>query len=226
MMNYSKMTLLSAALAAFLLPVAAQTSNAPATSSTPAASSSPTPSSASTPAQGGPENANQINQQKTQEQKRIANGIANGSLTTDEADRLEKQEGQLNQEERQMKAANGGHLTAADRAKLQQQQKQLSSDIYQGKHNAASRNMDPKSGIGKTELSQQERIAQGVKSGQLTAGESTQLENGEANINKERYNDLHANGDKLTAQERAQIKQQQKQLSKQIYKDKHNNAKR
>lgn len=221
MMNYTKMTLVSAALAAFLLPVAAQTPNAPSTSSTPVASGSTT----NTQAQSGPENATQISQQKAQQQRRISEGLANGSLTTSEADALEKKQAAINDEERQMKAANGGKLSAADLAKLQQQQKQISNQIYQSKHNAALRQTDPKSGIGKTEQTQQEHIAQGLKSGQLTAGESTKLENEEANINKERYNDIHANGGKLTPQERAQIKQQQKQVSNQIYKDKHNNPK-
>jgi hypothetical protein len=219
MTNCGKVTLLSAALGAFLLPVAAQTSNTPATSSTAPAASAP-----STPPSTGPENANQINQQKTQQQRRIANGLADGSLSTSEADALEKKQRELNDEERQMKAANGGQLTAADRAKLQQQQKQLSNQVYQAKHNSAVRNTDPKSGIGKTEQTQQEHIAQGEKSGQLTAGESTKLENEESKINAERHSDLAANGDKLTPQERAQIKQQQKQVSKQIYKDKHNTA--
>jgi hypothetical protein len=221
MMNYTKMTLVSAALAAFLLPVAAQTPNAPSPSSTPVASGSTT----NTQAQSGPENATQISQQKAQQQRRISEGLANGSLTTSEADALEKKQAAINDEERQMKAANGGKLSAADLAKLQQQQKQISNQIYQSKHNAALRQTDPKSGIGKTEQTQQEHIAQGLKSGQLTAGESTKLENEEANINKERYNDIHANGGKLTPQERAQIKQQQKQVSNQIYKDKHNNPK-
>lgn len=226
-MNNNRLTLLSITLAIFLLPAAAQTSNPSAASSAPAASSPQATATASNaPSQGGPETANQINQQKAQQQRRIAEGLANGSLTTSEADALEKKQAQLNDEERQMRAANGGQLTPADQAKLQQQQKQISSQIYQSKHNAAVRNTDPKSGIGKAEQTQQEHIAQGLQSGQLTAGEGTKLENEEANINKERQQDLAANGDKLTPQERAEIKQQQKQISKQIYKDKHNNAKR
>jgi len=227
MTNYSKMTLLSAALAAFMLPAAAQTSTAPATSSAPAVSTAPGPGSPTTspvPVSPSPgQNANEINQLKTQQQKRIADGLANGTLSTAEADALEKKQGQLNDEERQMRAANGGKLTPADQAKLQQQQKQISNQIYQSKHNAANRITDPKSGIGKTEQSQQEKIAQGMKSGQLTSGESTKLENEESKINTERHNDITANGGKLTSQEQAQIKQQQKQVSSQIYKDKHNN---
>src|SRR6202521_5309575 len=69
---------------------------------------------------------------------------------------------------------------------------------------------------------QQDRIAQGVKSGQLTAGETANLETKEAAINGETKADRAANGGKLTAAEKKQINGQQNQVSKQIYKDKHN----
>jgi hypothetical protein len=69
---------------------------------------------------------------------------------------------------------------------------------------------------------QQDRIAQGVKSGQLTAGETSKLETKEAAINGETKADRAANGGKLTSAEKTQINGQQNQLSKQIYADKHN----
>src|SRR5579864_193783 len=69
---------------------------------------------------------------------------------------------------------------------------------------------------------QQDRIAQGVKSGQLTAGETAHLENKEAKINQETRADRAANGGKLTNAEKAQVNRQQNRLSNQIYKDKHN----
>src|SRR5271165_4172545 len=50
---------------------------------------------------------------------------------------------------------------------------------------------------------QQDRIAQGVKSGQLTAGETANLETKEAAINHEVRADRNANGGKLTPAERA-----------------------
>jgi hypothetical protein len=64
---------------------------------------------------------------------------------------------------------------------------------------------------------QQDRIAQGVKSGQLTAGETSKLETKEAAINGETRADRAANGGKLTAAEKQQINKQQNQMSKQIY---------
>jgi hypothetical protein len=69
---------------------------------------------------------------------------------------------------------------------------------------------------------QQDRIAQGVKSGQLTAGETANLENKEANINQETRDDRAANGGKLTTGEKQQINRQQNRMSNQIYQDKHN----
>jgi len=71
---------------------------------------------------------------------------------------------------------------------------------------------------------QQDRIAQGVKSGQLTAGETANLENKEAAINHEVRADRQANGGKLTQGERQQVNHQLNHTSRQIYRDKHNGA--
>jgi hypothetical protein len=70
---------------------------------------------------------------------------------------------------------------------------------------------------------QQDRIAQGVKSGQLTAGETANLENKEARINRETRAERAANGGKLTNAEKAKVNRQQNRVSHQIYRDKHNN---
>src|SRR6266513_1991336 len=52
---------------------------------------------------------------------------------------------------------------------------------------------------------QQDGIAQGVKSGQLTAGETSKLETKRAALNAETKADRAANGGKLTAAEKKQI---------------------
>ncbi len=69
---------------------------------------------------------------------------------------------------------------------------------------------------------QQDRIAQGVRSGQLTAGETARLERKEARLNREIRTDRQANGGRLTPLERRQVNRQQNRLSRQIYRDKHN----
>jgi hypothetical protein len=192
----NKSLILTAALAALMLPAAAQTTpaTAPAT----------------------------INQRKENQQDRIANGIQSGELTAGETKNLEKKESTINHEERDMRKLDNGHLTAADRATLNQQQNAVSKDIYKQKHDAQTQNVNPKSEVGQRQRNQQERIAQGVKSGQLTAGETAHLEGREAAIHKEVHNDRVANGGTLTAAERRQVNRQQNRTSGAIYRKKHN----
>jgi hypothetical protein len=232
MKTFNKMTLLSAALAAFLLPATAQTSSSssPDASSAPTTTTGPTSSAptssapkttSTSPSQNTPETGKRINQRKENQQDRIGNGISNGELTAGEAGSLEKKESQINSEEQQMRKADDGHLTTADREKLQQQQNQVSHQIYQDKHNAATQ-YDGSRKVGQRAENQQDRIASGVKSGELTAGETSNLEKQEAAINQEKRADRAANGGPLTAQEKAKINRQQNHLSHEIYKDKHN----
>ena len=68
---------------------------------------------------------------------------------------------------------------------------------------------------------QQKRIAQGVKSGQLTPHETARIENNESKINKEVRQDRKANGGNLTNKEKAQVNRQQNRVSKEIYNQKH-----
>ncbi len=71
---------------------------------------------------------------------------------------------------------------------------------------------------------QQQRIAQGVKSGSLTPKETSHIERQETGLNKEIRTDRKGNGGTLTPQEKKQVNQQQNGLSREIYRDKHNGA--
>lgn len=71
---------------------------------------------------------------------------------------------------------------------------------------------------------QQDRIAQGVKSGSLTPKETANLEHKEVKLNKEIRTDRKQNGGNLTNNEKRQVNRQQNKLSRNIYKDKHNAA--
>jgi len=70
---------------------------------------------------------------------------------------------------------------------------------------------------------QQDRIANGVRSGQLTAGETARLEHQEAGINREERGMRAQDNGHLTAQDRRTINRQQNRESRRIYRDKHNN---
>jgi hypothetical protein len=164
-----------------------------------------------------------VAQRKENQQDRIANGVKSGQLTAGETANLETKEAAINGETKADRAANGGKLTAAEKSKINGQQNQLSKQIYQDKHNANTAQY----GNNKVEQrreNQQDRIAQGIKSGQLTAGETAKLENQQRGINKQVSADRKANGGTLTAGEKKQINHEQNGASKNIYQKKHNVA--
>jgi hypothetical protein len=76
--------------------------------------------------------------------------------------------------------------------------------------------------INQRKENQQDRIAQGVQSGQLTAGETARLETKEGALNQEERDMRKLDNGKLTAQDRRTINRQQNRLSRNIYRDKHN----
>ena len=75
--------------------------------------------------------------------------------------------------------------------------------------------------VDRREARQQERIGQGVESGQLTPHETAKLERKEGRIQNEIAADRAANGGHLTPGERASINRQQNRVSRQIYRQKH-----
>ena len=89
-----KMMFLCATTAALMLPAAAQTATTNPATSTPV-----------------------IKQRKINQQRRIGNGVKSGQLTPRETAHLEHREAHINRETRRMKAANGGTLTPAEKAK-------------------------------------------------------------------------------------------------------------
>ena len=72
----------------------------------------------------------------------------------------------------------------------------------------------------KRQINQQERIHQGVKSDELTKGETIRLEKQQKKIQKDK---VKAKSDGVvTVKERAKIKAEQKHASRTIYRKKHN----
>ncbi len=212
-MNKRIVLIAAAVLIAFGAPaVFAQTSTSTATT----APATTTPNS---PAPGT------AGVRKTDQQDRISNGVADGQLTPGETKNLETKEAGINQEERNMRSQDDGHLTAADRSKINNQQNHVSNQIYNDKHNAATDHFG-NGEVGQRQKMQQQRIAQGMKSGQLTAGESARLERQQQGINREKAGMREANGGKLSAGDKTQLNRQQNKASGNIYAKKHNAAKR
>jgi hypothetical protein len=161
------------------------------------------------------------NARENHQQDRIANGVQDGQLTAGETKSLEGQEAGLNAQARADRRADDGKLTSADRTQLNGEQNHLSHEIYQDKHNDATAHYGATK-VGDRRRLQQDRIANGIRSGSLTPGEASHLEGREQHINKQVSADRTANGGKLTGQEKAQINTEQNHASHAIYRDKHN----
>jgi predicted transglutaminase-like cysteine proteinase len=210
-MKTRELILSAAALLAFCVsPAWAQQSQPSSTPTTPATTPNKPPT---------------VQQRKNDQQDRIAQGVQSGQLTAGETKNLENKEAGLNKEERNMRSQDNGHLTSADRTKLNNQQNRLSNNIYADKHNATQAHYGNNQ-VGQRRENQQDRIANGIKSGQLTAHETSKLENQQQGINREVHGMRQANGGKLTQADKKAVNRQQNKASGNIYNKKHNGATR
>ena len=155
------------------------------------------------------------------QQHRIGEGVKSGQLTAKETGRLEKGERKI--EKNREKAWSDGNLSPAEKARLEHEENRESRKIYNLKHNDTEAPAG-KGPIVRREVNQQNRIAKGVKSGQLTAGETTRLEKGERKIEKNREK-AWSDG-KLSAREKGRLEHQENHESRQIFRAKHNARKR
>jgi hypothetical protein len=165
---------------------------------------------------------NTVNNRRENQQDRIANGVQSGQLTAGETKNLEGREANLNREIHADRSADGGKLTQQERQQVNRQQNNLNRSIYNDKHNANTAHYG-NNAVGARRENQQDRIAQGIRSGQMTAGEAARTENRQQGINQQIHADRQANGGRLTGQQRSQINRQQNGASRQIYRQKHNN---
>jgi hypothetical protein len=212
-------------VAALLAGSVAMAQDQPAPSSQPAPqaqSGSPsapaTPAAAPTPAAKAKPT---VAQRKENQQDRIAQGVKSGQLTAGETANLETKEAAINGETKADRAANGGKLTATEKKQINGQQNQMSKQIYKDKHNASTQHHGNNK-VDQRRENQQDRIAQGIKSGQMTAGEAAKAENQQKGINQQVAADRKANGGTLTASEKKQVNKEQNAASKNIYHKKHN----
>jgi hypothetical protein len=162
-----------------------------------------------------------VNGRRYNQQGRIANGVSSGQLTAGETKNLENGQAGLNKEIHNDRAANGGTLTPQEHRQVNQQQNNLSKSIYNDKHNANTATYGNNE-VGARRDNQQQRIANGIRSGQMSPSEAAKTEGHEQNINHQIAADRQANGGKLTPGEKKTINQKQNSASRQIYNDKHN----
>lgn len=164
-----------------------------------------------------------VNDRRQDQQQRIANGVQSGQMTAGETKRVESREANVNREIHADRAANGGKLTAQERQRVNRQQNNISHSIYRDKHNATQAHFGNNE-VGQRRENQQDRIANGIRNGSMSAGEAARTENREQNINRHVAADRAANGGRLTPQERRNINRRQNGASRQIQRQRHNDS--
>ena len=162
-------------------------------------------------------------QRDVNQQQRIENGLQSGQLSTREAAKLEK--GEANIEKMESKAEADGKLTHAEKQRIQRAQNKESQEIYRDTHNAQTGNPNSASSQRmqadvQRNVNQQQRIEQGVQSGQLTNREVGNLEKGQAHVDRKEAR-AGANGH-IGANEQRNIQAAENHQSRKIYKEKHN----
>jgi len=162
-------------------------------------------------------------QRDVNQQQRIENGLQSGQLSTREAAKLGK--GEANIEKMESKAEANGNLGNAEKQRIQRAQNKESQEIYRDTHNAQTGNPNSASsqrmqaGVQRN-VNQQQRIEQGVQSGQLTNREVGNLEKGQANVDRKEAH-AGANGH-VSANEQRNIQADENHQSRKIHKEKHN----
>ena len=164
-------------------------------------------------------------QRDVNQQQRIEQGLQSGQLSTREGGQLER--GQQAIDRQQAKDLRNGSISPQEQAKLNSMQNRESGAIYADKHNGVTGNPGSASSQRmqsdvQRNVNQQQRIENGVKDGQLTTREASQLEQGQAHVDRMEQHDLKKGP--LTSQEQAQIQHAENVQSRDVYRDTHNGA--
>ena len=162
------------------------------------------------------------NTREANQDQRISNGLRSGQMTSGEAARAERTQSNIDQQVHNDREANGGTLTGQERQQINSEQNSASREIYDEKHNA---NTVKPNEVDDREANQQQRTANGLRSGQMTSGEAARTNQNQAAVAQQVHNERTANGGALTQQQRQQANKEENKNSKQIYNEKHNNNK-
>jgi hypothetical protein len=163
-------------------------------------------------------------QRDVNQESRIERGLQSGQLSTGEAARLERGAARIDRME--SNALKNGALSPQEAARIQQAQNQESGRINKLENNAVNGNPNSASSQRmqsdvQRNINQQSRIEQGIQSGALTTKDTSNLERGQARIDRKEAR-VGANGH-ISAREQGRIQHAENHQSKQIYREKHNN---
>jgi hypothetical protein len=147
------------------------------------------------------------------DQQQIEQGLQNGSLSSGEASKLEREQQNLDKDE-----SKGDSQTQLDNQqnKFENSVNKLETNTTTGNPNSA--NDKRMQADVQRNVNQQNRIENGVNSGQVTQGEEDKLERGQAHVNRDEANS-HGH---MTKARQASIQKKENHQSKHVYRKKHN----
>jgi hypothetical protein len=160
------------------------------------------------------------NTREANQDQRISNGLRSGQMTSGEASRAERTQSNIDDQVHDDREANGGRLTGQERQQINGEQNAASRQIYNEKHNG---NTVTPNEVDDREANQQQRTANGLRSGEMTSGEAGRTNQNQANLAQQVHNERTANGGALTGQQKRQANREENKNSRQIYNEKHNN---
>ena len=144
-------------------------------------------------------------------------------MTSGEAARADQRQANIDQQVHNDRVANGGSLTQQQRQQVNREQNGASRQIYNDNHNA---NTIAPNAVDNREANQQQRTANGIRSGQMTSGEAARTNANQAALDQQVHNNRVANGGAMNQQQRQQVNREQNADSRQIHNENHNNAQR
>jgi len=160
-------------------------------------------------------------QRDVNQQTRIENGLKDGSLSTQEAAKLEKEQSHVDR--LQARDLKDGKLSTAERAQLNAAQNKVSGDIATDKHNAVTGN--PISASSQRiqadvarNINQEKRINAGVQNGSLTNHEVAKLERGQAHVDRKEA--AAGRNGRISKGEQASVQRSENRQSRRIHHEK------
>ncbi|MBC3919238.1 hypothetical protein H8L32_17235 [Undibacterium sp. CY18W] len=160
-------------------------------------------------------------QRNVNQQTRIEDGLKTGQLTTKEVGKLEREQAAIAREEHN--ALKDGKLSAGEKAKIDRMQNKASADIHAEKNDGRVGN--PNSVSSKRmqadvqrNVNQQQRVENGIKSGELTNHEVAKLEKGQARVDHKEA--VAAKNGHIGEAEQRNIQHAENHQSKKIHKEK------
>jgi hypothetical protein len=169
---------------------------------------------------------NEVNRREENQQQRIGQGDAAGTLSAGQTGKIEGQEQKIQNKETADMDAHNGHLTEPEKRQLNRNENRVSAEIFDDKHGMAADPNHPRvTQVTDRQVNQQARISQGEGAGTLSKGEAAGIEKQEGKIQSQKVADMKGDGGHLTRKEQRQLNKKENHTSHEIHKDKHGKKK-